>query len=164
MGESDESYQFIDLLITDQEEALRLSGQIETNEAIQFFIDQKISSLIVTNGAKPIAIFSDGRFFKTSEIAYLPVSRMVTDELKLSHIGDTTGCGDNFVGGVIAAVVGQLQQTESQPDLKEACCWGVVSGGFTCFYMGGTYFEDNTGEKKAKMLPYYESYLRQIGS
>ncbi len=164
MGESDESYQFIDLLITDLEEALRLSGATEPNEAMQFFIDQKVSSLIVTNGAKPIAIYSDGRCFKTSEILYLPVSQRITDDLKLTRIGDTTGCGDNFVGGVIAAVVGQLQQTENQPDLKEACCWGVVSGGFTCFYMGGTYFEENAGEKKAKMLPYYESYRKQIGN
>lgn len=164
MGKSDETYQFIDLLITDQEEALRLSGEKEPSAAIQFFIDHKVSSLIVTNGAKPIAVYSDGSFFKASEIEYLPVSLMVTDELKNSHIGDTTGCGDNFVGGVIAAVVGQLQHAEIQPDLKEACCWGVVSGGFACFYMGGTYFEENTGEKKAKMNPYYESYRKQIGS
>ena len=164
MGQSDKSYQFIDLLITDQEEALRLSGEKEPGAAIRFFIDQKVSSLIVTNGAKPIAIYSDGKLFKTIEITYLPVSLRITDELKLPHMGDTTGCGDNFVGGVIAAIVGQLQQPDGQPDLKEACCWGVVSGGFTCFYMGGTYFEENTGEKKAKMHPYYESYRKQIGS
>ena len=164
MGESNESYLFIDLLITDQEEAFRLSGEKEATKAIQFFIDQKVSSLIVTNGEKPVTIYSDGRFFKTSDILYMPVSHMVTKDLKLPHIGDTTGCGDNFVGGVIASVVDQLQQTEIQPDLMETCCLGIVSGGFTCFYMGGTYFEENAGEKKAKMLPYYESYCKQIES
>ena len=164
MGENDESYQFIDLLIADQEEALRLSGEKESTAAINFFIDQKVSSLIITNGAKPVTIYSSGRFFKASNIVYMPVSHMVTEELKFPHVGDTTGCGDNFVGGLIAAVVDQLQQTEIQPDLREVCCWGVVSGGFTCFYMGGTYFEEKTGEKKAKMLPYYESYRKQIES
>ncbi len=164
IGETDDSYQYIDLLITDQEEALRLSGEKDTTAAIRFFIDQKVSSLIVTNGAKPVATYSDGRFFKTLDIAYIPVSLMVTEELKTPHDGDTTGCGDNFVGGVVASVVDQLQKASVQPDLKEACCWGVVSGGFTCFYMGGTYFEENAGEKKAKMFPYYESYRKQIES
>jgi sugar/nucleoside kinase (ribokinase family) len=164
LGETDDSYQFIDLLITDQEEALRLSGEKEATGAIRFFIDQKVSSLIVTNGAKPVTIYSDGRFFNTSDIVYMPVSQMVTEELRIPHIGDTTGCGDNFVGGVIASIVDQLQQSKLQPDLKEACCWGVISGGFTCFYMGGTFFEEYAGEKKRKMLPYYESYCKQVKS
>ena len=42
------------------------------------------------------------------------------------------------------------------------CCWGIVSGGFTCFYMGGTYFEEKTGEKRSKLEPYYEDYRKQI--
>ena len=164
IGENDDSYQLIDLLITDQEEAFRLSGKEDATEAIRFFIDQKVSSLIVTNGAKPVTIYSDGRFFKTSDIVYMPVSQMVTEELRIPHVGDTTGCGDNFVGGVIASIVNQLQQSKLQPDLKEACCWGIVSGGFTCFYMGGTFFEEYAGEKKKKILPYYESYCKQIKS
>jgi sugar/nucleoside kinase (ribokinase family) len=164
IGENDDSYQLIDLLITDQEEAFRLSGKEDATEAIRFFIDQKVSSLIVTNGAKPVTIYSDGRFFKTSDIVYMPVSQMVTEELRIPHVGDTTGCGDNFVGGVIASIVDQLQQSKLQPDLKEACCWGIVSGGFTCFYMGGTFFEEYAGEKKKKILPYYESYCKQIKS
>ena len=161
LGESDESYQYIDLLITDQEEALRLSGEKDPGAAIRFFINQKVSSLIVTNGANPVAIFSDGRFFKASKIEYMPVSQIVTDELKLSRTGDTTGCGDNFAGGLIAAIVGQLQDDGIQPDLKEACCWGIVSGGFTCFYMGGTYFEEKSGEKRTKILPFHEAYRKQ---
>ena len=164
IGENDDSYQYIDLLITDHEEALRLSGEKDATAAIRFFIDQKVASLIVTNGAKPVATYADGRSFKTLDIEYMPVSLMVTEELKSPQDGDTTGCGDNFVGGVVASVVDQLQKASVPPDLKEACCWGVVSGGFTCFYMGGTYFEEISGEKKRKMLPYYESYRKQIES
>lgn len=164
LGESDESYKYIDLLITDQEEASRLSGEHDPRAAIKFFREKKVSSLIITNGSKNISNYSDGRFFKATELNEMPVSRKVIDELKNAHGGDTTGCGDNFVGGVIASVVTQLQNGNKPPDIREACCWGVVSGGFACFYMGGTYFEEKPGEKRAKMEPYYDAYTKQITS
>ena len=94
----------------------------------------------------------------------MPVSEKVVNERKNGQAGDTTGCGDNFVGGVIASVVAQLHNGASHPDIIEACSRGVVSGGFACFYLGGTYFEEQTGEKKAKMEPYYEAYRKQIES
>ena len=47
-------------------------------------------------------------FSLTSELKEMPVSAKVIDELKNPQRGDTTGCGDNFVGGVIASVVNQL--------------------------------------------------------
>jgi len=92
----------------------------------------------------------------------MPVSQKVVNKLKNAQGGDTTGCGDNFVGGVIASVVTQLQNGAKHPDLLEACCRGVVSGGFTCFYLGGTYFEEKAGEKRAKMEPFYDAYRKQI--
>ena len=162
LGESEESYKYIDLLITDQEEAFRLNGEHDLKSAIRFFQDMMVSSLIITNGSKNISTYSDGRFFNTSELKEMPVSRKVVDELKNTQGGDTTGCGDNFVGGVIASVVTQLQKGANHPDLLEACCWGVVSGGFTCFYLGGTYFEEKPGEKRAKMESYYDAYRKQI--
>jgi sugar/nucleoside kinase (ribokinase family) len=162
LGESEESYAYIDLLIADQEEAFRLSGEHDPQSAIKFFIDRKVSSLIITNGSKNISVFSDGRFFSDTGLREMPVSGKVLDELKNVQGGDTTGCGDNFVGGVIVSVVNQLYSGVKHPDLKEACCWGVVSGGFACFYMGGTYFEKNTGEKLSGIKPYYESYKKQI--
>ena len=162
LGESDESYTYIDLLIADQEEAFRLSGEHDPQAAIKFFRNKKVSSLIITNGSKNISVYSDGRFFNEYGLKEMPVSRKVIDELKNSQGGDTTGCGDNFVGGVIVSVVNQLYAGVKHPDIQEACCWGTVSGGFACFYMGGTYFEVNTGEKLARILPYYESYKKQI--
>jgi len=162
LGESDESYKYIDLLIADRVEAFRLSGENNLPAAIRFFHDNRVSSLIITDGSKNISAYSDGRFFNTVQLKEMPVSRKIIDELKNARDGDTTGCGDNFVGGVIASVVTQLQNGVRQPDLQEACCWGIVSGGFTCFYMGGTYFEENIGEKLARIKPYYESYKKQI--
>lgn len=163
MGESDESYSYIDLLITDEEEALRLSGENDLQSAIRFFRENRVSSFIITNGSKNIYTWSDGRFFSSEGLNEMPVSRKITEELKNSGgKGDTTGCGDNFVGGVVASIVDQLQKGMRNLNFEEACCWGIVSGGFTCFYMGGTYFEEKDGEKMARIRPYYESYRNQI--
>jgi sugar/nucleoside kinase (ribokinase family) len=92
----------------------------------------------------------------------MPISQKISDQLKNVQAGDTTGCGDNFVGGVMASIVNQLHYGVNRPDLQEACCWGIVSGGFACFYLGGTYFEENSGEKLKRIKPYYESYKKQI--
>jgi sugar/nucleoside kinase (ribokinase family) len=162
LGESDESYGYIDLLITDQEEAFRLSGENSSRAAIRFFQDKMVSSLIITNGSNNILSFSDGRFFNLSGLNEMPVSQQVIAEKKNFEVGDTTGCGDNFAGGVIASFVTQLHNGIEHPDMKEACCWGVVSGGFACSYLGGTYFENNAGEKKAKIISYYDAYRKQI--
>jgi len=37
-----------------------------------------------------------------------------------------------------------------------------VSGGFECFYIEGTYFEKNPGEKFSRIKPYYVSDRKQI--
>ena len=161
LGESDDSYPYIDLLITDREEALRLSGQSTTEAAIRFFQEKKVPALIITNGSKNITVYSNGQFFEPLSLE-MPVSLKVTDELKSNKDGDTTGCGDNFVGGVIASIVNQLRKNIHRPDLKEAGSWGIVSGGFACFYMGGTYFEQEQGEKQAKIKSYYDAYLEQL--
>jgi sugar/nucleoside kinase (ribokinase family) len=163
MGKSDDSYSLIDLLITDNEEAQRLSGERNIQQAIRFFLDKKVSSLIITNGSKNIYAFSDGQFCKALELTEYPVSEKVSEELKSNTTGDTTGCGDNFAGGVIASLAAQLHSGIQLPNLTEACCWGVVSGGYTCFYIGGTYLEDFSGEKLQKLNPYYELYKKQLG-
>jgi sugar/nucleoside kinase (ribokinase family) len=162
LGSSTDSYQYIDLLITNKEESMRLSGETNIEAAIRFFQNKKVSALIITNGSNPISLFSDGQFFETMVLTQLPISKRVIDELKYRKDGDTTGCGDNFVGGVIASLVNQLQRGVKQPNLQEASSWGVVSGGFACFYLGGTWDEQKAGEKLNKIQPYYNSYQQQI--
>jgi sugar/nucleoside kinase (ribokinase family) len=162
LGESDESYKYIDLIISDREEALRLSGTGGTEPASVFFREKGVSSFIITDGADEITAYSDGRFFSDSGLFKMPVSKKIKDELKYPHEGDTTGCGDNFAGGVIASVVIQLAKGLTPPNLEEACCWGIVSGGFTCFYLGGTYFERSPGDKLSILEGYYESYRKQL--
>jgi sugar/nucleoside kinase (ribokinase family) len=162
LGNSDESYQNIDLLIADQEEALRLSGETTAEAAVRFFLEKQVSALIITNGSNPVLVYSNGKFFEKLALTQMPVSKKVVDELSTDKTGDTTGAGDNFVGGVIASIVNQLNGRVQQPNLQEASCWGIVSGGFACFYMGGTYFEQKSGEKLNRIKPYYESYKQQV--
>lgn len=163
LGKSDESYRKIDLLIADYEEALRLSGKKSLKEAMEFFREAGTGAVIVTNGAKDVMLYAGkDSIFDETELMKMPVSAAVTEELKKGSSGDTTGCGDNFAGGVMASMAMQLQQNRKKIDLKEACIWGIVSGGFSCFYMGGTYHEKEPGEKRQRLIPYYEAYLEQI--
>jgi sugar/nucleoside kinase (ribokinase family) len=160
LGETDESYRYIDLLIMDYLEALRLSGTKNIDKACDFFMKNGCASFIITNGSNDIYAFSDGRLFNQRKLTRLPVSAEVVKTLKLNTEGDTTGCGDNFAGGVIASLA--RQSAVQKPDIVEACSWGVVSGGFSCFYVGGTYTESYANEKLTKLHSLYMNYKKQI--
>ncbi|MBE9519366.1 MAG: carbohydrate kinase family protein [Bacteroidetes bacterium] len=162
LGKSDESYKHIDLLITDLEEALQLSGKRELEGAMQFFREQGVGAVIVTSGAENIRVWSDGSLFGHQEEREMPVSRTIVEELKKGHSGDTTGCGDNFAGGVIASLADQLKENTGKPDITEACAWGIASGGCSCFYMGGMFEESEPGQKRALIEPYYLDYIKSF--
>lgn len=160
MGESDKSYQFIDLLLVDHEEALRLSGQKDVPSAIAFFREKGTGAVVVTNGAQNIYLWADSPLFGKIEEQTMPVSKAVGEALKQGKKGDSTGCGDNFAGGVIGSLARQMANNKAL-DLKEACRWGIVSGGFACFYYGGTYLETKEGEKLSYLQELYDLYLKQ---
>ena len=163
LGKSDESYRHIDLLITDFEEALRLSGKRTLDDALHFFREQGTGAAIVTNGPGKLTGFSTGNsLFRAQDYYEMPVSGAISRELQKGHKGDTTGCGDNFAGGVIAGLVLQLQSEQSPVDLTEAIAWGVVSGGYSCFYIGGPFLEKYPGEKRTLLIPYYKKYKEQM--
>lgn len=164
LGNSDDSYKNIDLLIMDHEEAIRLSGKTNISQAMQFFKDSGTGAVIVTSGMDNIRVFSNGKLFGTFDYLEMPISNAVSKDLKegKGHSGDTTGCGDNFVGGVIASIVAQVQRGISTIDLIEASSWGVVSGGTACFFMGGMFEEKSNGEKMKMIKPYFEKYKKQI--
>lgn len=166
LGASDKSYSCIDLLIVDQEEACRLSGRKDTEDAIEFFREKGTGALIVTTGARQVKFFSQGGLFNGINYGEMPVSKAVVDGLKRGkgQYGDTTGCGDNFVGGVLASVIAQLRDNISELSIEEAVALGVVSGGIATFYMGGVFAEEKPGEKKEIVSSYYNLYKRQISS
>ena len=162
LGSGNESYGLIDLLITDYEEALKLSGAGDAFSALSFFRKMGVSSCIITNGTRPTSCFSDGRVFSAMQEKQYPVSYSLVDELKNFQGGDTTGCGDNFAGGVLASLAWQLMEGKEHPDLEEAIAWGTVSGGFCCFQIGGSYQEKKAGEKLKRISSYYRQYREQI--
>jgi len=162
LGRSDESYRHIDLLIMDREEACRLSGQDDPEQVNRFFADQGVSSFIITNGTRDTIGYSDGRLFGPVSFQQYPVSSDLIRDLKKSRGGDTTGCGDNFTGGVLASMAWQLQEGRTRPDLEECISWGTVSGGYCCFHVGGTFLERAPGEKVELLQPYFYRYNKQI--
>lgn len=165
LGKSINSYKYIDLLITDMEEAYRLSGTASPDAAIRFLESTGVGAVIVTHGSKPVHFFAQNQLFGSIPVSQLPVSAMVVEELarEEKRNGDTTGCGDNFVGGVIASLATRLMLEENgQAVLEDAIALGIVSGGFACFYNGGTYYENYSGEKSQKINVYFNAYLKQI--
>lgn len=163
LGKSDESYKNIDLLITDRDEALRLSGEKKLDRAMEFFIGKQTGSVLITNGAKDVMMFADNALFGRVGVKKLPVSKLISKKIREDNYnGDTTGCGDNFAGGVIASLILQLSRGRKKLDIHEACILGIVSGGYTSLYIGGTFFEEYPGHKYHLMIPVLEDYMEQI--
>jgi sugar/nucleoside kinase (ribokinase family) len=166
LGDSRRSFPLIDLLVCDREEALKISGCDDIVPAMDHFIRGGVGSVVVTHGAKCIHLRSGGGLFTSLPAMTLPVSGAVDRDLARPDRpkGDTTGCGDNFAGGVLVSLALQLGGGQREGlDLKEACAWGACSGGFSCFYPGGLYQERWPGEKFQAVSGYYEEYRRQVG-
>ena len=73
--------------------------------------------------------------------------------------------GDNFAGGMIASLARQLKTGEvGKLDLLEAIAWGVSSGAFACYYVGGTYIEREEGEKHKIVEIFKYQYIQQISN
>ncbi len=161
LGETEKSFPNIDILITDNEEALKISGEKTVSAAANFF-KSKTNAFIITRGSQPVLYYSSGKLFG-NESGELPVSETVTSSIKsgAAKSGDTTGCGDNFTGGVIVSVAEQLKKKHQKLNLRDAVVSGICAGGFTCFYSGGTWFEKSDGEKKAEIEKLIAAYKKQ---
>ncbi len=167
LGDDDGNYNLLDLLIVDFEEALNLSKAATIHDAIGFFIKKRTPAFIITRGPDPVFLYAHGGIFRSTDLLSLPVSQYVSAILKTQkeRSGDTTGCGDNFAGGVISSIAYQLfVMNMKSVDLPTACAWGMACGGFACFYRGGTYPEERPGEKKEKIRFVFNEYRKQIGN
>ena len=162
LGDPDEpAYPWIDLLIMDLEEAKRLSGTNSLEEASAFMKESGCGSFIITCGAGPLCLYAGDRgpFLQQKEV-YLPVSPYVDEDLKAhpEKRGDTTGCGDNFVGGVIVSLARQMEDGTSL-DLVDAAVEGICSGGLALYSRGGCRVEAYPGERETLLAPIRENYL-----
>ena len=166
LGKSDVTYRHTDLLIVDAEEARRLSGRDTAPKAAERFIDTGVSAVIITEGADDLFAVSKGGRFAPLEARRFPISERIRSELRTGagENGDTIGCGDTFAGGVLYALAEQMRSGERRMDLYDAVTWGVVSGGHTCFYHGGTMIEEAPGEKYTTIYEYVRDYRRQLGA
>jgi sugar/nucleoside kinase (ribokinase family) len=162
LGRDRESYRYMDLLIADCEEAQHLSGLNDLRDAGRFFLDQGVSAYIITNGGDDISCGCQGDLFSSPSRESYPVSEAIVRDLQNRRTGDTTGCGDNFVGGVLASLAWQLSEGKEVFDLEDCICWATVSGGLACFHLGGTFIESEAGQKLNSLRPYYDQYVQQI--
>jgi sugar/nucleoside kinase (ribokinase family) len=156
-----DAWPLIDLLICDHDEALHLSGQSKLEDSARYLMQSGVGAFLITNGTGDGRAWSGGQVFPALELSNFPVSSALIDELKAHRGGDTTGCGDNFAGGVLASLAWQLMEGQT-PDLRECLAWGSISGGMACFHVGGCWPENERGEKLARLQPYYSKYIQQI--
>ncbi len=160
-----EDYRLIDMLIMDCEESLKISGTKTIAEAAAYFVSLNISAFIITNGSNDLIAFSNGDLFENMPLTVFPVSKKVNDDFagEPTLKGDTTGCGDNFAGGVITSIALQLAATTTGKfKMTEAIAFGVASGAFACYYVGGTFIENSAGEKLRKVEEFKNEYVQQI--
>jgi len=155
-----ESYHNCDLIIMDRDEALRLSGAKNLDLAIAAFMASGVGAFAITRGSDPVIAWagnSTAARFKPLKPTVFPVIDRATARAATNHagfvnpapIGDTTGCGDSFAGGVIAALAGQLSAgRDGSLDIGEAIGWGIAGGAFTLGILGGCHFEEQPGEKR----------------
>jgi len=163
LGNTQNSLPLIDLLIMDYEEAKRISGQKEFEKIIEFYKSNGAAAFIITHGSEPTYIYASGKTFEAVE-KLMPVCTWISEDFEKNPElrGDTTGCGDNFVGATIASIANQKRRKNTKLSLSEAAIQGTISGGFACYYMGGTYFEKYKGEKLEITYNMIERYLKSV--
>jgi sugar/nucleoside kinase (ribokinase family) len=155
-------YENIDLLVTDHVEAIRISGRSTDEDALSWFIDRGVSSAVITRGPQDVLFAWNSPRFGGAGRERLAVCEHVAREIeRAARPHDTTGCGDNFVGGMITEIAAQLPRAAL--DLVRAVAEGVVAGGYAATYLGGLYHERRPGEKRREMERLREDYHRQVG-
>ncbi|WP_168203450.1 carbohydrate kinase family protein [Oceanispirochaeta crateris] len=166
LGTHEESaYPWIDILITDKEEAHRLSMTDSVADAADYFLGQGCGACIITQGNDRIYVKTGSDKFIPINGKKFPVSQWVNEDLRLhpEKRGDTTGCGDNFMGGIIVSIARQISKKTSELiDLEDSIIEGVSAGGFALYQMGGVYTETEQGYKKTRINEIKSHYREQI--
>ena len=159
-----EAYRACDLLVMDREEALRLSGERDVGAALDFFERCGVGAFAVTRGGESVLAWGGKGPFAPMALRELPVSARSG---RRGLLGDTTGCGDAFAGGVLADLALQMKARPAGfavgLDLEDALSWGIAAGAFTLGFLGGTYYETRSGEKRELVSSFRDDWLSQVG-
>lgn len=164
-----EAFRACDLLVMDRDEALRLSGKRDLGAALSFFQGCGVGAFAITRGGESVLAWAGKGRFSPFGLRELPVSGRAGREASRGvpdgrgPMGDTTGCGDAFAGGIIAALALQLKAGSGSLDLADAISWGIAAGGFTLGILGGTYYESRPGEKREAVTAYRRDWPSQVG-
>ncbi|MDF1568793.1 MAG: carbohydrate kinase family protein [Spirochaetaceae bacterium] len=169
-----QNYANIDLLVVDKEESVKISGAPTVSEAMEWFLNNGCGSVVITQGADDVllGIGSTGKKrpweFKRLKRRSMPTCRYA-DEITASMTTprDTTGCGDNFVGGMMDSIARQLAEAPSMTgrmslDLEDAVFSGIAAGSVALTCLGGVYYEKAPGQKLEALDPYLTAYRKQL--
>jgi sugar/nucleoside kinase (ribokinase family) len=133
LGTVDDAYPYIDILIADRDEALKTSDTPSVEDAIRWFLSQGTSAVVITEGARAVRLAAGKGGFAPLELQAMPICEEIDRELAAhpERRGDTTGCGDNFAGGVIVGLAEQMVTLpRGKVDLRECVILGTAVGGF----------------------------------
>lgn len=165
LGKDTDSYKYIDLLITDAVEALSLTGCNSKEAAVDQFKKWGLSALIITDGVEDIiySSSSDSLFLEDVNIGYMQTLKLENFQLKDYSLinGDTTGCGDNFAGGVLAYIINQTLKSQRM-NIKDAIILGNAVGASACYHLGGVMKEKSKGKKMELVDLLYKRYKNEI--
>ncbi len=157
-------YPFIDLLICDREEALKISATTDIEAASGWFLQQGCLAVVVTQGPEAVYFCSEGGpFGQCAGLVEPPEALKFRIRNRSENPGDTTGAGDNFLGALSANLMMQLldgryelnnsaqvdrEQFHMNPlSLGEAVRFASVAGALACIQYGGTHIEVRPGER-----------------
>ncbi|WP_210481528.1 carbohydrate kinase family protein [Naasia sp. SYSU D00948] len=107
-------FPYVDYVLPSLEDALSFAGASTRQEAIDFYLDAGVSTVIITMGGEGVSI-------STRE--------SIDERLQAYEVDvvDTTGCGDAFSAGLIAGLVEGASVTEAA-ELGIACGSLVATG------------------------------------
>ena len=164
-----EDYSNIDLLVLDREEALKISGAGDVQSAVTWFVSGGCGGVLVTQGADDVLLgIRDCGPFERLTRTRMPTCRFADAIVASMHEPrDTTGCGDNFVGGIIDSLAHQMSESNANGssrklNLEEAVISATASGSFALTCLGGVFYEEFPGQKREAVDRFVQAYRQEL--
>jgi sugar/nucleoside kinase (ribokinase family) len=184
-----EAWTVVDLLVANEEEIQRYAAGVGfraapgtdakrgLESAVDALIEAGLASAVATCGPEPAYYRSIGGIFGECRgyvHAHPALAGRIAD--RASHGGDTTGAGDNFLGGLLASIFRQWLADDffpkgeehlerelmhiNPPRLRTAVEMGMITGGLACLQRGGLRLEKTRGERLGETERYLPAPAR----